>query len=69
VHKNNSQLLPWHWPGDTESIVLTVTTIVDTTTVSIMNVVILGLPDHNWTICELWGVLEERNERLRSVQQ
>jgi hypothetical protein len=62
VHQNNTELVPWHWPGDTESIVLTFTTIVDTTILSIMNGAILGLPDHNWNICELWGFLEEHNE-------
>lgn len=45
VGENNSQLCSWHWPGDDESILLTVTSFVNTTIVSIMSAAIAGLPD------------------------
>jgi hypothetical protein len=36
VGENNTQRLSWHWPGDDESILLIVTSIVDTTILSIV---------------------------------
>jgi len=58
----NSTLLFWlHWPGDDESILPIVTTIVDTTTMSIVTSAIAGLPDPSQKICELWGCREEPN--------
>jgi hypothetical protein len=45
VGEYNTQLFSWHWPGDDESIPLIVTSIVDTTILSIVNAAIAGLPD------------------------
>jgi len=58
VGENNTQLLTWHWPGDDESIQPIVTSIVDTTILSIMNAAITGLPDPSRIIRELRGCLE-----------
>jgi len=62
VGENHPQLFPWHWPGDDESILLTVTSIVDTTILSIVNGAFAGLPDPNRNIQELWGCWEDLNE-------
>jgi len=51
--KKNTQLFSWHWPGDDESILLIVT--------SIVNAAIAGLPDHSRKIRVLWGCLEAPN--------
>jgi hypothetical protein len=51
----------WHWPWDDESILPIVTSIVHTTTVSVMNTAISGLPDCSWKVRELWGYCEEPN--------
>jgi len=61
VGENNTQLFSWHWPGDDESILPIVTSIVDTTILSIVNAAITGLPDPSRKIRELWGCLEEPN--------
>jgi len=45
VGVTNTQLFSWHWPGDDESIISIVTSIVDMTIVSIVNAAIAGLPD------------------------
>jgi len=45
VGENNTQLFSWHWPGDDESILPIVTSIVDTTILSIVNAAIASLPD------------------------
>ena len=59
VGENNTQLFSWHWPGDDESILPIVTSIVGTTILSIVNAAIAGLPDPRRKIRELWGCLEE----------
>jgi hypothetical protein len=61
VGENNTQRFSWHWPGDHESILLIVTSIVDMTILSIVNAAIASLPDPSRKIRELWGCLEERN--------
>jgi len=61
VRENNTRLFSWHWPGDDESILLIVTSIVDLTILSIVNAAIAGLPDPSRKIRELWGFLEEPN--------
>ena len=61
VGENNTQLFSWHWPGDDESILPIVTSIVDMTILSIVNAAIAGLPDPSRKIRELWGCLEEPN--------
>jgi len=61
VGENNTQLFSWHWPGDDESILPIVTSIVDTTILSIVNAAIASLPDPSRKIRELWGYLEEPN--------
>jgi hypothetical protein len=61
VGENNTHLCSWRWPGDDESILPIVTSIVDTTIVSIVNASIAGLPDPSGIIRELWGCLEEPN--------
>jgi len=58
VGENNTQLFSWHWPGDDKSILLIVTSIVDTTILSIVNAAIAGLSDPSLKIRELWGYLE-----------
>jgi hypothetical protein len=45
VGETNTQLSSWHWTADDESILLIVTSIVDTTILSIVNAVIAGLPE------------------------
>ena len=61
VGDNNTQLCIWDWPEDNGSILPIVTSIVDTTIVSIINTAIAGLPDPSWQIREIWGCLEEPN--------
>jgi hypothetical protein len=61
VGENNTPLFSWHLPGDDESILPIVTSIVDTTILFIVNTAIAGLPDPSWKIPELWGFLEEPN--------
>jgi len=61
VGENNTQLFSWHWPGDDESILPILTSIVDTTILSIVNAAIAGLPDPSRKIREVWGYLEEPN--------
>jgi hypothetical protein len=61
VGKNNIQLFSCHWPGDNESRMPIVTSIVDTTILLIMNVAIAHLPDRSRKIRQLWGCLEQRN--------
>jgi len=45
VGETNIQLFSWHWPGDDESILPIVSSIIDTTIVLIVNVAIAGLLD------------------------
>jgi len=59
VGENNTQLFSSHWPGDDELILPILTSIVDTTILSMVNAVITGLPDPSRNIRELWGCLEE----------
>ena len=54
VGENNTQLFSWHWPRDGESILPIVTSIVDTTMLSIVNAAIAGLPDPSPMIREHW---------------
>jgi len=61
VGENNTQLFSWHWPGDDELILLIVSSIVDTTILSMVNAAIAGLPDPSRKIRELWCCLEEPN--------
>jgi len=61
VCENNTQLFSWHWPGDDESILPIVTSILDMTILSIVNAAIAGLPDPSRNIRELWGCQEEPN--------
>jgi hypothetical protein len=61
VGETNIKLFSWHCPGDDESIHPIVTSIVDTTVLSIVNGAIAGPPDPSRTIRELWGSLEESN--------
>jgi hypothetical protein len=56
VGENNTQLFSWHWPADDELILLIVTSIIDTTILSIVNAAIAGLPDPSRKIQELWGL-------------
>jgi hypothetical protein len=55
VGKCNPLQFSCHWPGDDKSILLIVTSLVNTTIVSILNTTISGLPDPSQTILELWG--------------
>jgi len=61
VGENNTQLVSWHWPGDEESILSILTSIVNTSTSSIPYATIAGLPDPCQKIRELWGCWEEPN--------
>ena len=61
VGESNTQLFSWHWPRDDESILPILTSIVDTTIVSIVNAAIAGLPDPSRKIRELWACLAEPN--------
>jgi len=45
VGENNTQLFTWDWPGDDESILPIVTSIVNTTILSMVNVAIAGPTD------------------------
>ena len=51
--ENNPQLISWHWPGDDESILLIVASIVDTTILSIVDAAIGSPPDPSYKIREL----------------
>jgi hypothetical protein len=61
VGENNTQLLSWYWPGDNESILPIVTSVVDMTILSIVHAAITSLPDPSRKIRELWGCLEVPN--------
>jgi hypothetical protein len=61
VGENNTPLFSWHRPRNDECILLIVTSIVNTTILSIVNAAIAGLPDPSWKIRELWGCMEEPN--------
>ena len=56
VGENNTQLISWHWPGDDESLLPVVTSIVDTTIFSIVNAAITGLPDPSLKISRALGL-------------
>jgi hypothetical protein len=45
VGEHHSQLLSWHWPGDDESILPILTSIVDSTILATVNAAITSLPD------------------------
>jgi len=59
--ENSTQQFSWHWPADDESILPIVTSIVDTTILSIVNAAIASLQDHRWKIPELWGCRGDPN--------
>jgi len=59
--ETSSQQFSWCWPGDDESILSIVTSILDSTILWIMNVAIASLPDPSWKIHDLWGCLKEPN--------
>jgi hypothetical protein len=59
VGENNTQLFSWYWPGDDESILPIVTSIVDMTILSFVNAAIASLPDPSEKIRKLCGCLEE----------
>jgi len=50
VGENNTQLFSSHWLGDDESMLPIVTSIVDTTILSMVSAAIAGLPDPSWNI-------------------
>jgi len=45
VGENNTQRFSWHWPGDDETILPIVTSIVNPIILSIVNTAIASLPD------------------------
>jgi len=49
----------WHWPGDDESILTILVSIVDMTILSTVNSAIAGFPDTSWNIQEQWGCWEK----------
>jgi len=57
--ENITQRFSWHWPGDDESILPIVTSIVDATMSLVLNAAIASLPDPSRKIRELSGSLEE----------
>jgi hypothetical protein len=61
VGEISTQLLSWNWPGDDESILPIVTSVIPTTILLISNAAIPGLPDSSWKIKELWGRQDECN--------
>jgi hypothetical protein len=61
VGEFNPHQFSWHWPGEDESILRIVTSIVDKTILSMVNAAISGLPDPSWKIQDLWGCREESN--------
>jgi len=61
VGENNTQLFALNWPGDEESILRIVTTIVDMTILSIGNSTITSLPVHCQKIRDGRGFWEESN--------
>jgi len=61
VGEINTQPFSCHWPADDESILLIVTSVVDTTILSITNAAITGLPDPSRKIWERWGCRVEPN--------
>jgi len=68
VGENNTQLFSWQWPEDDEMLLPIITTIVNTTTLSIVNAVVTGLPDCSLNVTEPWGsrVKGNRNGHLRA---
>jgi len=61
VGEDNTQLFSWHWPGDDESILLIVASIVNTDTLSMVNAASAGLQHTRRIIRALWGFQEEAN--------
>ena len=61
VGENNTQLFSWHWPGDDESILQIVTSIMDMIILSLVNAAIAGQLYPSQKIWELWGCLQEHN--------
>lgn len=61
VGEDNPQVVSWHWPRDNESILPIVSSIVETTILSAVNVAIRGLLDPRKKIGELLGCQEEPN--------
>jgi hypothetical protein len=57
VGENNTLLFPWLWPGDDESTLLIVTSMVAMTILSIVYAAIPSLPDPSRKIRDLWGFL------------
>jgi len=64
VGANNTQLFSWHWPGNDEWIVLIVTSIIEMTIFSILDVAITSLSDPSLQILKLWGSQEDPNEDI-----
>ena len=50
VGENNTQLLEWHWPGDDESILQIATSLINLSSLPIVNSLKAGLPDPSWII-------------------
>jgi len=62
VGGHNTPLFWWHWPGDDESILPIVTSMIDTPILSSLNAAITCLPDLSLKMRELWERQEEPNE-------
>jgi len=67
VGEDSIQLFTCHWPGDDESRLSIVTTIVDTSIFSILKAEIAGLQDPSRNIRELWGSREGLMEMVVRV--
>jgi hypothetical protein len=61
VDDNRTRLFTWHWPGDDKWIRRIGTSIINTTSLSILNAVIVCLPDLSWIVCALWSCRGELN--------
>jgi hypothetical protein len=61
VGENNTQLFSWHWPGDYESMLLIVTSMVNMTIFSVVNAAMASLSDPGRKFRQLWGCLKEPN--------
>jgi hypothetical protein len=55
VGETNTQLFSWDWPANDQSKLQIVTSIIDMTSLSIVNTAITSVPDQSGNSRELWG--------------
>jgi len=61
VSEHSTHLSWWHWPGHDESRLSIITSIIDSTVLSMVNAAIAGLADLSRKIWDVWVCREEPN--------